>query len=402
MHIEPKIRGYICTTAHPEGCIQNVQQQIQYVSNQPSIASGPKKVLIIGASTGYGLASRIVAAFGAKAQTIGVFLERTADDKRTASAGWYHTAAFEQAANQAGIYAKSINGDAFSDAIKQETIALIKEDWGGEVDLVIYSLASPRRTHPQTGISFKSCLKPIGEPYRNQTIDIISGHLSDACIEPATPKEVADTVAVMGGEDWMMWIEALLAEKLLAKRVQTIAYSYIGPKLTHRIYAKGTIGMAKKDLVATSKMLQYQLRSIDGQAFIAVSKAVVTQGSIAIPVVPLYIALLYKVMKEKQLHEGCIEQMYRLYADRLYRTDQKVLVDAQGLIRIDDWEMREDVQEAVAALWSKIDEGNLTTVTDWVGCRHEFYKLFGFEVEGVDYSLPQMAALPIPSLDLPI
>ncbi|MGI2298769.1 enoyl-ACP reductase FabV [Candidatus Cardinium hertigii] len=402
MHIAPKIRGYICTTAHPAGCIQNVKQQIQYVSNQPSIASGPKKVLIIGASTGYGLASRIVAAFGAKAQTIGVFLERAADDKRTASAGWYHTAAFEQAAHQAGIYAKSINGDAFSDAIKQETIALIKKDWGGAVDLVIYSLASPRRTHPQTGVSFKSCLKPIGEPYRNQTMDMISGRLSDVCIEPATPKEVADTVAVMGGEDWMMWIEALLAEKLLAKGVQTMAYSYIGPKLTDRMYSKGTIGMAKKDLVATGKILQHRLRPIDGQAVIAVNKAVVTQASAAIPVVPLYISLVYKIMKEKQLHEGCIEQMYRLYADRLYRTDRKILVDAQGLIRIDDWEMREDVQQAVAALWSKVDEGNLATVTDWVGCRHEFHKLFGFEVEGVDYSLPQVAALPIPSLNLPI
>lgn len=398
MFIEPKVRGYICTTAHPAGCIQNVREHIKYVTSHPPIATGPKKVLIIGASTGYGLASRIVTAFGAKAQTIGIFLERAADDKRTASAGWYHTAAFEQAAHQAGLYAKSINGDAFSDAIKQEAIKLIKEDWGGGVDLVIYSLASPRRIHPQTGIAFKSSLKPIGAPYHNKTIDITSGHLTDVCIEPATTTEIADTVAVMGGEDWMMWMEALLAEKLLAKAAQTIAYSYIGPQLTHPIYLNGTIGEAKKDLIAASKILQQRLSSIAGQAFIVVNKAVVTQASAAIPVVPLYISLLYKIMKEKKLHEECIEQMYRLYADRLYSTDGNVLVDAEGLIRIDDWEMREDVQQAVAALWCKVDEENVTTLTDFIGYRHAFYKLFGFEVEGVDYHLPQMATLPIPSL----
>ncbi len=397
--IEPKVRGYICTTAHPAGCIENVHQQIKYVANHLPIESGPKKVLVIGASTGYGLASRIVAAFGAKAQTIGVFFERAADDKRTASPGWYHTAAFEQTAHQTGLYAKSINGDAFSDAIKEKVIALIKKDWGGGVDLVIYSLASPRRTHPQTGISFKSVLKPIGVPYSNKTIDIISGHFSNVSIQPATPQEVADTVSVMGGEDWVMWMEALREENLLAKGVKTVAYSYIGPKLTDPIYSNGTIGEAKKDLVAASTTLSQRLSSIDGQAFISVNKALLTQASAAIPVVPLYISLLYKVMKEKSLHEGCIEQIYRLYADRLYAESGKVLVDAQGLIRIDDWEMREDVQEAVAELWPKVDDKNVTTITDFLGYRHEFYKLFGFEVEGVDYNQPQELALPIPSLD---
>lgn len=399
--IEPKVRGFICTTAHPAGCAQNVHEQIKYVTNHPPIASGPKKVLIIGASMGYGLASRIVAAFGAKAQTIGIFFERAADDKRTASAGWCHTAAFEQAAHQAGLYAKSINGDAFSDSIKQEAIALIKQDWGGAVDLVIYSLASPRRTHPQTGISFTSVLKPIGAPYSNKTIDIISGHLLNICIEPATPKEVVDTVAVMGGEDWIMWIETLLKENLLAKAAQTIAYAYLGPKLTDPIYSKGTIGEAKKDLVAASKILQQRLFPINGKAFISVNKALVTQASAAIPIVPLYISLLYKIMKEKKLHEGCIEQVYRLYADRLYRQDGQVLVDAQGLIRIDDWEMREDVQQAVAELWSKVDDKNVATLTDFVGYRHEFYKLFGFEVEGIDYTQTQMVEVSIPSLHVP-
>ncbi|UWW97485.1 MAG: trans-2-enoyl-CoA reductase family protein [Candidatus Cardinium sp.] len=399
MLIEPKVRGYLCTTAHPVGCAQNVHEQIKFITSQPPIASGPKKVLIIGASTGYGLASRIAAAFGAKAQTIGLFFERAADGKRTASPGWYHTAAFEQAAHQAGLYAKSINGDAFSDAIKQATISLIKQDWGGGVDLVIYSLASPRRTHPQTGLSFKSTLQPIGVPYSNKTINTISGQLSDVCIEPATPEEVAATVAVMGGQDWIMWIEALLKEKLLAEAAQTIAYSYIGPKLTDPIYSKGTIGAAKKDLAAASKILQQQLHAIHGKAFISVNKALVTQASAAIPVVPLYISLLYKIMKEKKLHEGCIEQIYRLYADRLYRQDGKIPVDAEGLIRIDDWEMREDVQQAVADLWSKVNDDNVATITDFVGYRHEFYKLFGFEVEGVDYNQPQVIEVPIPSLN---
>lgn len=399
--IEPRVHGFICTTAHPIGCTQNVLEQIKYVTNQPAIASGPKKVLIIGASTGYGLASRIVATFGAKAETIGVFFERAADAKRTASAGWYHTAAFEQAANQAGIYAKSIQGDAFSNEIKEKTIALIKQDWQGGVDLVLYSLASPRRIHPTTGVVFKSALKPIGQSYTSKTIDIMNGHVSAVCIEPATPKEVEDTVAVMGGEDWMMWIDALLKENLLAKGVQTVAYSYIGSKLTDPIYTQGSIGKAKKHLEETSKILQQRLQPIAGHCFIAVNKAVVTQASAAIPVVPLYISLLYKIMKEKKLHEGCIEQMYRLYADFLYRADRCVPVDTNGLIRMDEWEMRQDVQQAIVDLWPKVNSDNVNTITDFTGYRHAFYKLFGFEVEAIDYSQACAVALAIPSLDTP-
>lgn len=396
MLIQPKIRGFICTTAHPEGCAQHVAEQIHYVKQQNPISKGPKKVLVIGASTGYGLASRIVAAFGAGAKTIGVFFERGAEGKRTASPGWYNSAAFETEAQQAGLYAKSINGDAFSDTIKQKTIALIQEDWGGEVDLVIYSLASPRRTHPNSGETFNSVLKPINQTYTSKTIDVMSGHITNISIEPATNQEIADTVEVMGGEDWAMWIEALLKANVLAKGVKTVAYSYIGPELTYPIYREGTIGQAKKHLEETAKNLSQQLNSIGGQAVVSVNKALVTQASSAIPVVPLYISLLYKVMKEKQLHEGCIEQIWRLYAEALYNTNKQIQLDAQGLIRLDDLEMRADVQQTVAALWPTVNSENVKTVTDLMGYQHEFYKLFGFEVEGVDYSLdsePEVAIL---------
>ncbi|WP_133282094.1 enoyl-ACP reductase FabV [Cardinium endosymbiont of Culicoides punctatus] len=398
MFIEPKIRGFICTTTHPAGCFKNTLDQIKYVTNQHPIRKGPKKVLIIGASTGYGMSSRIVTAFGAKAETIGIFFERPADSRRTASAGWYNTAAFEQAAGQADLYAKSINGDAFSNSIKDETIDLIKRDWGGGVDLVVYSLASPRRTHPKTGTLFNSVLKPIGEAYTSKTIDIMSGQISDIHIDPATPKEVEHTVAVMGGEDWMMWIDALLDAKLLAPGVKTVAYSYIGPELTQPIYSRGTIGQAKKHLEETSKLLTQKLSDTSGQAFISVNKALVTQASAAIPVVPLYISLLYKVMKEKNLHEGCIEQMYRLYANFLYRQDGHVPVDTEGLVRIDDWEMREDVQQMVSELWSEVSVGNIDKITDLKGYRHDFYKLFGFSVDDIDYQNECIVDISIPSL----
>ncbi|WP_339044733.1 enoyl-ACP reductase FabV [Cardinium endosymbiont of Tipula unca] len=399
MLIEPKVRGYICTTAHPAGCFRNVLDQIKYVTTQRPIATGPKKVLVLGASAGYGMSSRIVAAFGAKAKTIGLFFERPADGKRTASAGWYNTAAFEQAASRAGLYAKSINGDAFSDQIKQKTIDLIQQDWGGGVDLVVYSLASPRRTHPRTGDLFHSVLKPIGQVYTSKTIDVMTGHVSDVGIDPATPKEIDDTVTVMGGEDWVMWIDALLDAKLLAKGVKTVAYSYIGPALTEPIYSKGTIGQAKKHLEEASKILKEKLSIISGEAFISVNKALVTQASAAIPVVPLYISLIYKVMKEKNMHEGCIEQIYRLCADFLYRKDGHVPVDATGLIRIDDWEMCEDVQQTVSALWSKVNDGNVDMLTDLTGYRRDFYKLFGFEVEEVDYGKTSVVDVAIPSLE---
>ena len=399
MVIEPKIRGFICTTAHPKGCSRHVLEQIQYVTNQLPIKFGPKKVLIIGSSTGYGLASRIVLSFGAKAQTIGVFFERSSNGKRTASPGWYNTVAFEKEAHSLGLYAKSINGDAFSEEIKKETIELIKQDWGGAVDLIIYSLASPRRIHPITGVLFNSVLKPIGsDPYINKTIDVIYGHVSEITIEPATQKEIDDTVSVMGGEDWMMWIDSLMEKNLLAHGVQTVAYSYIGPKLTDPIYTNGTIGKAKKHLKATSKVLEQKLSSISGKSFISVNKALVTQASVAIPVVTLYISLIYKIMKEKKLHEGCVEQMYRLYKNFLYRQDQLVPVDKRGLIRIDDWEMCKEVQKNVSELWYKVDNKNVETITDLAGYRSEFYKLFGFGMGGVDYTQDSIIDIAIPSL----
>lgn len=382
MKIEPKIRGFICTTAHPEGCAQHVQEQINYVKQNRPI-SGPKKVLVIGASTGYGLASRITSTFGSGADTIGVFFERPASGKRTASAGWYNTAAFEQAARADGYYAKSINGDAFSDEIKQETIELIKEQFG-QVDMVVYSLASPRRTHPKTGETFSSVLKPIGQSFTNKTVDTNSGEVSSVTIEPANEEEIEHTVAVMGGEDWEMWMDALEQAGVLADGAVTVAYSYIGPEVTHAVYREGTIGRAKEHLEETAHRLSDRLSAKGGRAFVSVNKALVTQASAAIPVVPLYISLLFKVMKEKGIHEGCIEQIYRLYADRLY-ADEETLVDEKGRIRVDDLEMRTDIQAEVDALWGQVNSENLADISDIEGYRTEFLKLFGFGIDGVDY-----------------
>lgn len=399
MIIQPKVRGFICTTAHPEGCQQNVAEQIQYVKQQHSFKEGPKKVLIIGASTGFGLASRIVAAFGANAKTIGVFFEKEAEGKRTASPGWYNSAAFERAAQRAGLYAKSINGDAFSTEIKEKTIQLIKQDWQGEVDLVIYSVASPRRRHPQSGEIYSSVLKPLGQSFTSKTVDVMSGQVNDITIEPATTEEIQQTINVMGGEDWTLWIEALQEANLLANGVKTVAYSYIGPKLTFPIYREGTIGKAKVHLEKTASELTNKLHSINGHAYISVNKALVTQASAAIPVVPLYISLLYKVMKQMKLHEGCIEQIYRLFHERLYRDDKTIPVTAHGLIRLDDWEMKPEVQTAVAQLWETINTENISTVSDLKGYRHEFYKLFGFEVNAVNYEAEVEPDVGIPSLE---
>ena len=384
MGVEPKVRGLICTTAHPEGCKAHVREQIAYVQKKGPIKNGPKKVLVIGASTGYGLASRIAAAFGCGAQTMGVFFERAAEGKRTATAGWYNTSAFEEAAHSQGLYAKSINGDAFSDAIKQQTLELIQRDWKGEVDLVVYSLASPRRTDPRDGKVYSSVLKPIGQTFRNKTVDMNSGVVSEITIEPASPEEIENTVKVMGGEDWAWWIEALLQAGVLAKGVKTVAYSYIGPALTYPVYRNGTIGKAKEDLERTAKGLTKKLQALEGKAFISVNKALVTQASSAIPVVPLYISLLYKVMKEKGTHEGCIEQLYRLFHDFLYASS--VLVDEEGRIRIDDWELAEDVQNKVEALWKIVTTENIRQLSDIEGCRADFYQLFGFGLKSVDYT----------------
>lgn len=398
MIVEPKVRGFICTTAHPEGCSKEVQRWIDYVKSKSPIHDGPKNVLVIGASTGFGLASRISLAFGAKAKTIGVFFEAPASDKRTASPGWYNTGAFTQAAHAEGLYAKNINGDAFSDEIKQRTIDLIKKDWPEGVDLIIYSIASPRRTHPKTGEKFSSVLKPIGKPFKNKTVDINNGIITEIALEPATQAEIDATVQVMGGEDWEMWIEALNKEKLLARHAKTVAYTYVGPQVTQAIYRQGTIGQAKEHLEKTAHQLDALLqKSVDGQALIAVNKALVTQASAAIPVVPLYISLLYRVMKARNLHEGCIEQMWRLFGERLYGHEGWALDDA-GRVRMDDWEMRPDVQQEVAQQWENVTTENLNQVGDIVGYREEFYRLFGFGISNVNYKQDIAVDRPIKDL----
>ena len=382
MIIEPRMRGFICASSHPKGCEQNVKNQIEYIKSKGPI-NGAKKVLVIGASTGFGLASRISSAYGSDAATIGVFFEKPPTEGKTASPGWYNSAAFETEAHKAGLYAKSINGDAFSNEIKQQTLALIKSDLG-QVDLVIYSLASPVRLHPVTGVLHRSVLKPIGDVYTNKTVDFHSGKVSEISIEPCNGDDIENTIAVMGGEDWAMWIDALKAQNLLAPGAITVAYSYIGPSLTEAVYRKGTIGRAKDHLEATAFAITDSIADIDGKAFVSVNKALVTQASSAIPVIPLYISLLYKIMKEEGIHEGCIEQIQRLYQERLF-TGNEIPVDEKGRIRVDDWEMRSDVQEKIAKLWDEAVTENLSEIGDLEGYRKEFYNLFGFDVDGVDY-----------------
>lgn len=382
MIIRPKTRGFICTTAHPIGCKYNVREQIDYVRTNGIIGSGPKNVLIIGASTGYGLSSRIVAGFGCKANTVGVFFERQAAGDKTASAGWYNSIAFKQYAESAGLVAENVNGDAFSNDVKDQVLTKIKDSLG-TVDCVVYSLAAPRRTDPLTGMTYRSALKPIGEKFSSKTVNVDTGEVYDVELEPATPDEIIGTVKVMGGEDWELWIQALLDENLLSDGAKTVAYSYLGPKLTNPVYSHGTIGKAKEDLDRAVISINEMLKKINGKACISVNKAVVTQASSAIPVVPLYISLLFKVMKEKRIHEGCVEQMYRLFKNHLYGTDESV--DEVGRIRLDNFEMQPDVQAAVSELWSKVNTGNLSQISDIAGYRKEFLKLFGFNVEGVDY-----------------
>ena len=382
MIIEPRMRGFICLTSHPKGCEQNVKNQIEYVKSKGHI-EGAKKVLVIGASTGFGLASRITSAFGSDAATIGVFFEKPPLEGKPGSPGWYNSAAFENEAHKAGLYAKSVNGDAFSNEIKRQTLDLIKADLG-QVDLVIYSLASPVRLHPVTGVLHRSVLKPIGQNFTNKTVDFHTGNVSEVSIDPCTDDDIANTIAVMGGEDWSMWMEALKGENLLAQGATTVAYSYIGPSLTEAVYRKGTIGRAKDDLEATAFTITDSLKSVGGQAYVSVNKALVTQASSAIPVIPLYISLLYKIMKEEGIHEGCIEQIQRLYQDRLY-TGATVPTDEKGRIRIDDWEMRADVQEKVATLWKQATTETLPQIGDLEGYKQDFLNLFGFGFEGVDY-----------------
>ncbi|MCZ6917262.1 MAG: trans-2-enoyl-CoA reductase family protein [Gemmatimonadetes bacterium] len=383
MIIKPKIRGFFCLTSHPVGCAANVDQQIDYVKRQGSIAEGPKKVLVIGASTGYGLASRITAAFGSQADTLGVFFEKPPTDRKPATAGWYNSVAIERAARAAGRYARSINGDAFSDEIKHQTIERVEKDLGS-VDLVVYSVAAPRRVHPKTGAIAYSTLKPIGKTYEGLTLVTDKKMVSPITIEPASEDDIAATVSVMGGEDWQLWMDALEEAGVLAPGCRAISFTYVGSKTTWPIYRAGTIGKAKEDLEARARTIHERLAARGGGAYIGVMKALVTQSSSAIPVVPLYISLLYKIMKEKGLHEGCIEQMQRLFATRLYNGDD-VAVDDNGLIHLDDWEMRDEVQDRVSELWDAVSTENLDEVSDFEGYRSDFLKLFGFGLQGVDY-----------------
>ncbi|ETT63280.1 trans-2-enoyl-CoA reductase [Paenibacillus sp. FSL R7-277] len=382
MIIKPRTRGFICTTAHPAGCAQQVQEQVTYVLNQKRF-TGPRNVLVIGASTGYGLAARIAAAFGAGAATVGVYRPSTASETRTASAGWYNSAAFEEMAHTASLCSYSVCGDAFTAETKERTIKLIRSELG-QVDLVIYSVASARRTDPQTGEVYQSVLKPIGSPYTNTTVNFHTGELSTVQIEPATEAEIDATVHVMGGEDWQLWIEALRDSGVLAADAVTLAFSYVGPELTQAVYRDGTIGRAKDHLEATALQLNAELSRTGGRAYVAVSKGLVTQSSSAIPVVPLYISVLYKVMKEQGVHEGCIEQAYRLYTGFLYNPEGTP-VDAQGRIRIDDHEMSHAVQTEVDRIWPMLSTENVYEYSDLAGYRREFFQLFGFESGGVDY-----------------
>ncbi len=387
--MEPKIRGGICMNAHPAGCAEETRLQIEYMekkfkSEQP--ATGPRRVLVIGSSTGYGLASRIAAAFGYGAATIGVSFEKEPTEKRSGTPGWYNTRTFDKEAEKRGIPSRSFNGDAFSDEMREQVAAAL-EELGGPADLVIYSLASGLRTDPSDGTVYRSTLKPLGSTYRAKSVDFMSGKVDEVVIEPAGMEEKKATVKVMGGEDWELWIRYLRSRGLLTEDAVTVAYSYIGPEVTHAVYREGTIGAAKEDLENRALEMNRNMAASGGGAYVSVNKALVTRASAVIPVVPLYIGLLFRVMKEKGIHEGCIEQAERLFRDRLY-SGKPVKVDEAGRIRIDDWEMREDVQKEIAELWDKVDENNVEELADLEGYREDFLRIHGFSVPGVDYSAP--------------
>lgn len=390
MIIKPRIRGFVCISSHPKGCAAKVRQEID-VALAAKKEGGPKKVLVLGSSTGYGLSSRIATAFSHDAATLGVFFERPSMKGKPASAGWYNSVAFEQAAHKAGLYAKSINGDAFSNEIKAQAIETIKADLG-QVDLVVYSLASPRRTDPKTGETYKSVLKPIGESFTNRTLDTDKDLVTEVTIDPAEGDDVTHTVNVMGGQDWELWMDALDDAGVLAPGAKSVAYSYIGPEITWPVYTNGTIGQAKKDVERAAAAITEQH---DCAAYVAVNKAVVTQASSAIPVVPLYISILIKVMKAKGTHEDCIEQMVRLFNERLYGDDLRL--DSSGRIRVDDWEMAPDVQQAVAAIWPGITSETLYAQSDYAAYQKNFLNLFGFELPGVDYEADVEVELDLPS-----
>lgn len=386
MIIKPRVRGFMCITTHPVGCEANVKGQIDYINNQPSIDglsdNSTKRVLVIGSSTGYGLAARITAAFGGGASTLGIFFEKEGTEKKPGTAGWYNSAAFHKFAEQDGLYAKSINGDAFSDEIKQKTIDTIKKDLG-QVDLVIYSLASPRRQHPKTGEVFNSTLKPIGKDVTLRGINTDKEEIQEFSLEAANEEEIANTVAVMGGEDWQMWMNALTEAGVLADGAKTTAFTYVGEKVTWDLYWDGTIGQAKKDLDKKVLDIRDQLAATGGDARVAVLKAVVTQASSAIPIMPLYLSLLFKAMKEDGSHEGCIEQLYRLYSECIYSDTPRL--DDEGRLRVDELELRPEIQDKVAEAWAQINTDNVAELTDFSGYQKEFLRLFGFEIDGVDY-----------------
>jgi len=382
MVIKPKVRGFLCTTTHPVGCAENVRRQIEYTRAQGAIKHGPQRVLVIGASTGYGLASRITAAFGSGASTLGIFFEKPGTEKKPGTAGWYNSAAFHDFAAEEGLYAKSINGDAFSNEVKQQTIDIIRKDLG-QVDLVVYSLAAPRRTHPDTGEVFSSTLKPIGKACTQKGVNTDKEAIQDFHLEPASEEEIANTVAVMGGDDWQMWIDALADAGVLAPGAKTTAYTYIGEKLTWDIYWHGTIGAAKKDLDKRVVDIRAKLAETGGDARVSVLKAVVTQASAAIPAMPIYLAILFKVMKARGVHEGCIEQIQYLFRKGLYSSEPEM--DAEGRLRADAKELNPEVQAAVADVWDSIATENLSELSDFAGYKREFLQLFGFEVDGVDY-----------------
>lgn len=395
MIIKPRVRGFMCITTHPDGCAANVQQQIDAVKAGGPIANCPKRVLVIGASTGYGLASRISAAFGGDAATIGLFFEKEGTEKKPGTAGWYNSAAFHQQADAAGLYAKSINGDAFSDEIKQRTIDLIREDWG-QVDLVVYSLASPRRQHPVTGEVHNSTLKPIGQSVTYKSLNTDKEEIGEMTFEAASQEDIDNTVAVMGGEDWQMWIDALDEAGVLAEGASTTAYTYLGDKLTWDIYWHGTIGEAKKDLDRRVVGLREKLAARGGDARVSVLQAVVTQASSAIPAMPLYLALLLRVMREESAFQGCIEQVDGLFRNSLCAADPEL--DSEGRLRADAWELQPSVQQRVESLWQETTTENLREISDIAGYKRGFLQLFGFEVDGVDYNADVDPVVPIESL----
>ncbi|MGD9660589.1 MAG: enoyl-ACP reductase FabV [Porticoccaceae bacterium] len=395
MVIKPRVRGFMCITTHPVGCEENVRQQIDFIKSQPTIENGPKRVLVIGASTGYGLAARITSAFGSGAATLGIFFEKEGAENKPGTAGWYNSAAFHKFAENEGLYAKSINGDAFSDEIKQKAIDTIKADLG-QVDLVIYSLAAPRRQHPKTGEVFTSTLKPIGKAVTQRGINTDKEVIQEVTLEAASQEDIANTVAVMGGEDWQMWIDALDQAGVLAEGAKTTAFTYIGEKITWDIYWDGTIGQAKKDLDRRVINIREKLAARGGDARVSVLKAVVTQASSAIPIMPLYLSLLFKVMKADGSHEGCIEQLYRLFSECLYAAAPRL--DDEGRLRVDELELRPEIQNAVSAAWAQVESDNIAELTDFAGYKQDFLRLFGFEIDNVDYEADVDPVVPIRNL----